>query len=229
VDLLQPVAGSLQQPDLVLAEGQDEEVAVAGQQGQQWADVEPVGHHRQLGKVQGDPQGPPPPRAAVQGQAVALVLPEQAVVHQPPQRRQDTVDHRRPDPIGLEGLGGLAQQVLEPDRGLPDLGSGATGGQEQRDGRSRALEHEALQIGSTDQIHGEPPYIQASTCSLAGSTLAEAVQRRLCAEQLGLEGFEDRLGPDVQPCPVLASRSRARSSSVAASSARRTVSTSSRV
>jgi hypothetical protein len=139
------------------------------------------------------------------------------------------VDHRRPDAIGHEGLGGLAQQVLEPDRGLPDLGSGATGGQEQRDGRSRALEHEALQIGSTDHIHGEPPYIQASTCSLGGLTLAEAVQRRLCAEQLGPEGFEDRLGPDVQPCPVLAQLLQVPLQLGRGILARRTVSTSSRV
>jgi hypothetical protein len=47
VDFLQPVAGSLQQADLVLAERQHEEVAVAGQQRQQRADMEPVGHHRQ--------------------------------------------------------------------------------------------------------------------------------------------------------------------------------------
>jgi hypothetical protein len=130
VDLLQPVAGSLQQADLVLAEGEDEEVAVAGQQWQQGADVEPVGHHRQLGKVQGHPQGAPPAQPAVQGQAVALVLPEQAVVDQPPQRRQHTVNHRRPHPVGLQGFDRLAQQVLQPDGALLDLGAGAMGGQE---------------------------------------------------------------------------------------------------
>jgi hypothetical protein len=80
VDLFQPVAGSLQQPDLVLAECQDEEVAVAGQQRQQRADVEPVSDHGQLRKVQGHPERPPPSRPAEQGQAVALVLPEQAVI-----------------------------------------------------------------------------------------------------------------------------------------------------
>jgi hypothetical protein len=44
-------------------------------------------------------------------------------------------DHRRPDAAGLERLGCLPQQVLQPDRGLLHLASSAMGGQEHRHAR----------------------------------------------------------------------------------------------
>jgi hypothetical protein len=51
LDFLHPVAGTHQQPDLVLAERQHEEVPVTGEQREQRGDMEAVIYHRQLRKA----------------------------------------------------------------------------------------------------------------------------------------------------------------------------------
>jgi hypothetical protein len=89
-------------------------VPVTGEQRQQRADLEPVGHHGQLRKVQGNAERPPPSGPAEQGQAVALVLPEQTVIEQPAQRLQQAADLGCPDAVELERVGRLPQQVLQP-------------------------------------------------------------------------------------------------------------------
>lgn len=129
VDGSDTVAGTLEEAGLVLAEGEDVEPAVVAEDTEEGLQVEAVADHHHGIEVERQAVLPGQALGEEDGQAVALLLPEELVVDEGP-RRAEEIPGLGPAHAALDELVlGAAEEVLEADRVLQDVVAGGVGGQ----------------------------------------------------------------------------------------------------
>jgi len=153
VDLIDPVPGAFQQPDLVLAEGQDVKVTVAGKQRQQRFQMEAVGNHHQFFKRQRNPVRVNRIWGEEQRQPIALVSPEAGLLRQRLGRLQHLTHVRGAKALFQQALLRLAQQVPEANRILFRCAPLPVRWHVQRDTPARMTREKDLQFLHCYEIH----------------------------------------------------------------------------
>jgi len=147
------VAGAFQQADVVLAEGQDEKVAVAGEKRQQRLQVKAWGDDEQFFQVEGQAIGVKLPRRGKQRQAVARVPPKGGFVQERLGRFQHLPRHGGAQAGVDQPRFRLSQQVLEAKRVLLGLPAGAMGGHKDRDAGAGILGLESAKVVQGQNVH----------------------------------------------------------------------------
>jgi hypothetical protein len=139
-------ACSGEQSSLVLAQGEDEEATIAGEQGQQRGHVESVRDHDQLFEREREAVPPEPLRPQEQGKPLALMPPECLVLDELSGWVENRARIRPSDPGSDQALLRSADEVLQADGVLLSLGAAPVGGHVQRHARRSRLPNEKLQI-----------------------------------------------------------------------------------
>ncbi len=131
----------LEEPDLLLAEGEDIEASFAAQDRQERFYVKPVGDHDEFVKGRGEAETAKIIRREKERQTVALPSPEQDVARERLGRFQKFLDFLRPQTAGKQFFLSRAQKIPEADLVLLALRAGAEGGHENRDAQPLVFSH----------------------------------------------------------------------------------------
>jgi hypothetical protein len=135
-----------EQSSLVLAQREDEEATIAGEQGQQRGDVESVRDHDHLLETEREPIPPGPPCPQEQGKPLTLMPPECLVLDELSGWAENLARIRPSDPGSEQSLFRSADEVLQADGVLLSLGPAPMGGHVQRHARRPRLLNQKLQI-----------------------------------------------------------------------------------
>ena len=146
IELADAVAGALKEPDVALAQGEQEEAVLTAEQLQEGFHVEAGADDGERLKVQRQAVVAHRSVAHENGQSVALSFPEQIVAPQILGWLEQLLDLTLVQPALLELVLCLLETVLEPDRILADVATAPVGGQIGGDAEAARLLYQVFQV-----------------------------------------------------------------------------------
>jgi hypothetical protein len=160
VDLGDGVPGSFEESHLVLAERQQEERAVAGDEGHERLDVEAMGNDHHLVQSRRHAVPPKEPGSREDREPVLLIQPEVGVLQELEGRRQHRARLGRPRSGRKYLTLGRPQEVLEADRVLARFRDRAMGRQVDRDRGRRDGCHQPHELVERECGHDRSPLVR---------------------------------------------------------------------
>jgi len=148
VDFPDAVSGAVEESYFVLAQRQNVETAVFGEEREQRFQMKAVGNHEELREFPRKSEGLEHLRRDEEGQAVAGALPKEVVLEETVRTGQEGAPFGRTKPKRLEPSLSLSKEILETNTILLSIRGRAMRGQVERYARSlRALHETAKPVG----------------------------------------------------------------------------------